>query len=166
MNGSSLLAGPYHMSNRIGRFVIKEREDESISIYNWSLYIHNHFADNPIAAESLWSYPVENEKDALRVPSNNPADIYADAIKADYHQLDTIFAVSDLHTGWAPKGPIFLHSGKRDCIVPHAHSVSAVQGLRSEGENISLYEYEGDHYEPATDYFRTTMKDFRLLMHG
>lgn len=160
VRASSLLAGPYHMSNRIGRFVLKTRDDESTSIYNWSVYVHNHLSDNPIAHESLWRYRVDNERDALRVPSNNPGEIYADDIKAHHEQLDALFEVSDLHTGWSPRGQIFLHSGKRDYIVPHAHSLSAVEGLSREGADIFLYEYEEDHYAPANDYFRRSLRDF------
>ena len=96
------------------------------------------------------------------LPSNNPADIYADDIKADHQQLDAIFEVSDLHKGWSPRGKL-LHSGKRDYIAPHAHSLSAVEGLSQEGADNTLYEYEGDHYAPANDYFRTTMRDFDAL---
>lgn len=171
IKGSSLFAGPYDYFSFVKDILEKRNlEDEELSIYSWSLYALNNY-DETLNREtnSIWNYTVNNQIDALDIPSLKPAEIFQnnfmDAVQNET-DTDWVKAMKEntLIEGWTPQGHLFFHSGTLDLIVPHYNSVNAHEHFKSLNVNSTLYEYPGeDHYTPLYQYVTTTIDDFNNL---
>ena len=148
----------------------RERSDDELSIYSWGMYATNNYNESlKRAPNTIWSYVVNDQINALDIPSLKPSDIF----QAGF--MDNVMNESDaewvaalkantLLEGWIPQGHLFFHSGTLDFIVPHYNSVNAHQQFESVGANSKLYEYPGeDHYTPLYAYVTTTLNDFNNL---
>ncbi|MEM8900040.1 MAG: hypothetical protein AAGC85_18135 [Bacteroidota bacterium] len=165
---SAPFAGPYHFSRFFREVLSADKSSENTSIYNWGLYVANQNAGNLLAPEMIWKYPVNNQFDAINIPSGKPSKIYQkafiDSFLAGNSPLIEVAKKNDLHDGWAPSGNVYFHSGKADRIVPHFNSLDAYNGLIGKGSGeVKLYEYEGDHYSPVGSYLVKMIDDFISL---
>ncbi|MEM1318817.1 MAG: lipase family protein [Bacteroidota bacterium] len=171
VKGSSLFAGPYDYFAFVKDILTKrDKEDAELSIYSWALYATNNYNSTlNRAANSIWSYSVNDQIDALSIPSLKPAEIFqTDYMNNIVNQTDAEWVAAlkanSLLEGWIPQGHLFFHSGTQDFIVPHYNSVNAHEHFKSINVNSTLYEYPGgDHYTPVYDYVKTTLEDFKQL---
>ncbi len=171
IKGSSLFAGPYDYFSFVKDVITNRQvEDPELSIYSWSLYaLNNYYSTLNRDPNSIWSYSVANQIDALDIPSLKPAEIFQTSyMNSIENETDTewITALKEntLLEGWVPQGHLFFHSGTLDFIVPHYNSVNAHQHFESVNANSTLYEYPGeDHYTPLYEYVTTTLDDFKNL---
>ena len=164
---SAPFAGPYNGVRFLKEVIDGSASREEMEIYNWSVYALWRSLSEPPPADTIWKYPVANQFDAINVPSYVPNDIFTeafvDAIARGEHPLYDAAVANSLHDSWRPQGKVFLHSGKADTIVPHYNSLDAYEGLKSRGGEVTLYEYEGDHYTPVIDVLITSLRDFDRL---
>ncbi|WP_299553779.1 hypothetical protein, partial [Seonamhaeicola sp.] len=170
IKASSLLAGPYDYFTFVSDILInKETSWDNMDIYNWSIYALNKFTPSlSLSKETIWSYAVENQIQALSIPSNKPKKIYQseilDPFNPRYIKLMQLVENNSLIKGWQPTGHLFFHSGTDDAIVPHYNSTNAHKQFQLVGANSKLYEYlGGDHYTPLYEYVTTTLNDFNNL---
>lgn len=162
---TSSLAGPYHIS-KTGELALEPDSElltANMEIYSWTIYTYNKRSEMPIPNNQIWNYSVTSELEAIMVPSYDPEDVFSPFILSNDDSLSRILEAGDIHDGWVPKGKVFLHSGKRDNIVPHFNSSDTYNNLKRLGGDIYIYEYEGDHYEPASNYYTRTLMDFSAL---
>ncbi|WP_458119742.1 alpha/beta hydrolase family protein [Paenibacillus sp. Z6-24] len=174
---TSALAGPYDIPSMIESSVGEAMESpseetesvsENIGIYNWTLYTLLKFNHINRPYSDVWNYKVENSLDALMPPSDKISEIFNPVFLERLlsgQDLELLYAIqnSSLINGWKPKAKIMFHSGKNDEIVPHFNSLNAYNTFKKLGSDVTLYEYEGDHYTPALDYLTTTIKEFGKL---
>ncbi|MEM6646806.1 MAG: lipase family protein [Bacteroidota bacterium] len=168
VKGTSLFAGPYDYITFVKDIMTnRDVEDPELSIYSWGVYsVNNYAASLNRSAESIWTYAVRDQIDALDIPSLKPAEIFQapfmDALQSGADdQWTRALEENTLLQGWLPQGHLFFHSGTRDFIVPHYNSVNAHQHFESMNVNSTLYEYPGgDHYTPLYGYVTTTLDDF------
>ncbi|MEM9142078.1 MAG: hypothetical protein AAGA86_03770, partial [Bacteroidota bacterium] len=171
LKASSLFAGPYdYFTFFKDIFANSTLANENMSIYSWGAYAMNTNSEKLNQnANSIWSYSVSNQLDALDVPSNRPDAIFqTEFIQSIVNETDTEFITAikgnSLLEGWIPQGRLYFHSGTQDGIVPHYNSTNAHQHFGNIGANSTLYEYPGgDHYTPLYDYVITTLNDFNTL---
>ena len=141
-----------------------------MSIYSWALYSINRLdAKLNLPTNSIWTYAVSNQWDALNIPSFQAREIFQQTfIEEEVNDVNSEFSraiqENSLIEGWTPKGHLFFHSGTEDFIVPHYNSINAHQHFESVNVNSTLYEYPGeDHYTPVYKYLTTTLDDFNKL---
>ncbi|RUT40320.1 hypothetical protein EJP82_25195 [Paenibacillus anaericanus] len=141
---------------------------ENAGIYNWTLYSLLKFSNINRSNNEVWNYKIENSMDAIIPPSNKVSDIFKTSFLENFmsgNDKELMKAIEDnsLITGWTPKAKIMFHSGKNDDIVPHFNTLNAYNSSKKQGADVTLYEYEGNHYTPDLDYLITTIKDFGKL---
>lgn len=171
VKASSLFAGPYDYFTFVKDIMAKRNEaDDELSIYSWAMYATNNYNSSlNRATNDIWSYAVNDQNDALDIPSLKPADIFqAGFMDKLENETDmewvTALKANSLLEGWIPSGHLFFHSGTLDFIVPHYNSVNAHEHFQRAGANSRLYEYPGeDHYTPLYKYVTTTLDDFSNL---
>lgn len=171
IKASSLFAGPYDYATFFkDAFINPKLQTENMSIYSWALYSLNQLDVNlNRPTNSIWTYTVTNQLDALNIPSFQAKEIFQQTfIEEEINEANSPFSnaiqENSLIEGWMPKGHIFFHSGTEDFIVPHYNSTNAHQHFESINVNSTLYEYPGgDHYTPVYNYLTTTLDDFNKL---
>ncbi|WP_187388365.1 alpha/beta hydrolase family protein [Seonamhaeicola marinus] len=170
IKASSLFAGPYDYFLFTSDILANNDENlDNLDIYNWSIYSVNKFTPSlSLTKETIWSYTVENQTQALNIPSYKPNNIYQPEILNPFHpeyiRLTNLASNNSLINGWTPTGNLFFHSGTDDEIVPHYNSTNAHKQFELVGANSKLYEYPGeDHYTPLYNYVKTTIQDFNSI---
>ncbi|HSH04064.1 MAG TPA: alpha/beta hydrolase [Anaerolineae bacterium] len=163
VTASAPFAGPYNMTG-FYNYIATSDEAEAMSIYNWAVYSHHQFHELDADADELWLYAVDSQLTALDIPDNSPEDLYQPdylaAMRGQTDDLADLWQTIDLHRGWTPTTPVFLHSGTDDEIVPHFNTLDAHANL----PNTTLYEYPGgDHESPLFDYIIQMLSDFDQL---
>ena len=171
VKASSLFAGPYDYSGFFKQIISESHaNDDAFPIYSWALYSLNKY--NPALnrnTNTIWSYPVSDQFDALDAPSGNVSEVFLpsftdNVLNETDTELISAFEENSLIKGWLPHGHLFFHSGTDDLIVPHDNSTKAHQHFQSINANSTLYEYpNGNHYTPLNDYIGTTLNDFNDL---
>ncbi|MEH6343574.1 MAG: hypothetical protein V7785_00680 [Bermanella sp.] len=126
------------------------------------------FSGAEYKAGEIWQYPVNDQLQAIMVPSLKAGEIYTEQFISSMANDNDIMVTNllrknDLTLGWYPVKPVYFHSGKTDKIVPHFNSVEAYNVFSLQGGNVKLYEYEGDHNTPVADYYLTMLEDFKKL---
>ncbi|OAB25499.1 hypothetical protein PMSD_27485 [Paenibacillus macquariensis subsp. defensor] len=166
---TSPLAGPYDVLSMFQSSAL-EGDDmgENGGIYNWTLYSLIKFGNIDRPYDKVWNYKVENSMDALMPPSNKVSEIFNESfleniISGNDTELMKAIENNSLINGWTPKAKIMLHSGKNDDIVPHFNTLNAYNAFKKQGADVTLYEYDGNHYTPDLDYLTNTIKDFDKL---
>lgn len=169
---TSVLAGPYDIPSMLQNNIFEIKEDdlgENAGIYSWTLYSLLKFSNINIPSDKIYKYEVQNSLDALNPPSSKVSEIInlpflqENIMRGDNEELLNVMEQLSLINDWIPKAKIMLHSGKNDDIVPHYNTLNAYNNFKKEGADVTLYEYNGDHYTPALDYLTTTIKDFEKL---
>ncbi|OMI27144.1 hypothetical protein BTA31_11540 [Bacillus haynesii] len=169
---TSALAGPYDMPSMLQSNTLELEDDdlgENAGIYSWTLYSLLKFSNINIPLDKIYKYEVQNSLDALNPPSSKVSEfinlpfLQESIMSGDNEELLNVIEQLSLIDGWIPKAKIMLHSGKNDDIVPHYNTLNAYNNFKKEGADVTLYEYNGDHYTPDLDYLTTTIKDFGKL---
>lgn len=168
VTASAPFAGPYHYSRFMSAIIGSDAATENMSIYNWSLYVLNKYAETPMAPGEIWTYPVDNQVDAINVPSEKVPEVikssFIVSMKSGNTPLNSMANANNLHDNWHPVGNIYFHSGTGDDIVPHYNSEDAYTALKAQATGeVKLYTYEGDHYTPVTQYLINMINDFNSL---
>ncbi|WP_415839511.1 alpha/beta hydrolase family protein [Paenibacillus tarimensis] len=169
---TSPLAGPYDLPSMFQSDTLDLEGDdlgENAGIYNWTLYSLLKFSNIDVPLEKVWNYEVKSSLDALSPPSSKLSEIInlpflqEIIMNGDNEELSSVLEQLNLISGWTPKAKIMFHSGKNDDIVPHFNTLNAYNRFKMVGADVTLYEYNGDHYTPDLEYLTTTIKDFGKL---
>ncbi|MFC9709458.1 alpha/beta hydrolase family protein [Paenibacillus sp. NPDC056933] len=166
---TSPLAGPYDSTSMILESANVEGDiGENAAIYNWTLYSLIKFGNIDRPHDEVWKYEVNSSLDALMTPSNKVSEIIQESflenvINGKDGEVLAAIKGNDLIQGWTPKAKIMFHSGKHDDIVPHYNTLNAYNTFKERGADVTLYEYEGNHYTPDLKYLTRTIKDFGVL---
>ncbi len=162
---NALLAGPFHFTRFI-ESVINEKRTMFLPIYNWAFYNAIVSSDLDLEHKKIWKYKVNNQLDALAVPSEKPKRVYKKQFLKEFtHNPQNVFrnyAISELnlHKGWQPKGIIHFYTGTEDEIVPSFNSMDAYEGLKAEGAEVYFTAFEGESHLSATQDFLLEMMQF------
>lgn len=169
---TSALAGPYDMPAMLESNTFELEDDdlgENAGIYSWTLYSLLKFSNINVPIDKIYNYEVQNSLDALNPPSSKVSEfinlpfLQESIMSGDNEELLSTIEQLSLINGWVPKAKIMFHSCKNDDIVPHYNTLNAYNKFKKEGADVTLYEYNGDHYTPDLDYLTTTIKDFEKL---
>ncbi|WP_277376107.1 alpha/beta hydrolase family protein [Paenibacillus polymyxa] len=170
---TSPLAGPYDMPSMLQSNTLELENDdlgENAGIYSWTLYSLLKFSNIDVPLDKVYNYEVKNSLDALNSPSTKASEILnlpfiqENIMSGDNERLLSVIEQISLIHGWTPKAKIMFHSGKNDDIVPHYNTLNAYNKFKKEGADVTLYEYNGDHYTPDVNYLTNTIKDFGKLL--
>lgn len=139
------------------------------AIYNWVVYSLINFGNINRPHNEIWKYEVKSSTDTIMTPSNTASEIFQESflnniMSGENKELIAVLGANDLIQGWTPKAKVMFHSGKKDNIVPHFHTINAFNAFKERGADVTLYKYEGDHYTPDLDYLTTTIKDFVVVL--
>ncbi|MCY7891719.1 lipase family protein [Bacillus vallismortis] len=169
---TSALAGPYDMLSMLQSNTLELEDDdlgENAGIYSWTLYSLLKFSNINVPLDKIYNYEVQNSLDALNPPSSKVSEfinlpfLQESIMSGDNEELVSAIEQLSLINDWVPKAKIMFHSGKNDDIVPHYNTLNAYNKFKKEGADVTLYEYNGDHYTPDLDYLTTAIKDFEKL---
>lgn len=167
---SSSLAAPSNVTRLVNTVLEKEKEAQGILfVVSWALYSINRFSAIKRPTDQIWTYPVPNQMAAVLPLSNVPDQILRGAfIRGIRTGTDRAFADelkrNSVHEGWKPVGRVFLHHGDDDSVVPYFNSVDALNGLKAQGGDVTLYTYPGgDHDTELDNFVLTTLNDFEPL---
>lgn len=167
ITASSNYAGPYNLAKFFQYFITQEEDLASLELYNWALYTYWK-RNKSLFTDSIWTYQVQNQDDALEVPSNFPADIYTaefiNSAISDTGKLISEIQKMNVYRNWYNKGLVYLHHGVSDQTVPIFNTDSAYANLVSQGVNVERYRYSGNHTTAVVEYFINTMNDFGQLV--
>jgi len=167
---SSGLAGPYNFE----RTAIESLKDKNknvpiLPLISWGIYSMNKFSAIKRPADQIYACPVFEQLSSVLLPSNKPSEVFnAVFLSKLLDGTDVVFryelSKNSFHTGWVPKGKVFLHHGDADRVVPYYNSEDAYQGLTATGGNITFYTYpNGDHDTDLGNYILKTLNDFNAI---
>lgn len=166
ITASANYAGPYNLSRFFQEFITGKDDLSSLNLYNWALYSYWKRNKN-LFPEKIWTYEVNNQEDAIDVPSNKPADIYTqkfiNSAHSDTGKLITEVNKMDTYTNWDYSGKIYLHHGNSDQTVPVYNTTDTYEFLKTQGASVEKYLYKGNHYTAIFDFFNNMNSDFQHL---
>ncbi len=167
---SSNLAGPYNFIHFIEDvFSNSNKHYRAAGLYSWAGYVLNKFSGLNRPLDQIFSFPVYDQMSAFDVFTSKPIDLFRDYFIANIlNGDDELFRAAILensfHSGWTPKGFVYLHHGTADDIVPYFNSKDAFDNLNKESENVFFYSYENATHDSHVDeYIKQTISDFNKL---
>lgn len=167
---SSNLAGPYNFTHFIEDvFSNANKHYRAAGLYSWAGYVLNKFSGTNRPLDQIFKIPVYDQMSAFNILTSKPADLFRDYFIANIlNGDDELFRAAILensfHSGWTPKGFVYLHHGTADDIVPYFNSKDAFDNLNKESENVFFYSYENATHDSHVDeYIKQTISDFNKL---
>lgn len=159
-------AGPYNLSRFFQEFITADGSLQALDLYNWALYTYWK-RNQSLFKNDIWTYEINNQEDALDVPSQNPGDIFnnefINSTTSDSSELVNEINKIDIYSNWDYKGKIFLHHGKTDQTVPPYNTEDAYQYLLDHGANVEKYLYDGNHQTAIFNFFSNMTSDLRYM---
>lgn len=163
ITASANYAGPYNLSRFFQEFITAADQLDALNLYNWALYTFWKRNKN-LFTDKIWTYEVNDQQEAINVPSNLPSDIYTEYFiniaRSDTGQLVEEINKIEVYRNWNHQGKIYLHHGKADQTVPVYNTNDAYQYLQQQGADVEKYLYEGNHYTAIFNFFTNMIIDF------
>ena len=167
ISASAPFAGEYNIKELFNYVMSSKHRLSGLRTFNWLVYNMNKYSKTPLPAEKIWITPVSDQYDVLNISSNFIKDIYQPSFINEVLDGASLMITeskkNSLHENWTPGAKVFLHSGKYDQIVVHDNSLAAYHNFVSNGADVKLYEYNGNHYSSLYQYLFNIIKDFSLL---
>lgn len=168
---SSSLSGPYDFKGFVDYLLERPNHTYAVlNLYCWALYNLNHFS--PYLGrpdDQIFRKPLYDQNSVFYgVLGTTVNDLFRDSFLKGYKDgtdkaLITAMEENSYHTGWDPKGKVFLHHGEDDTIVPFLNTLNAYEGLKSRGD-VTMYSYPGKgHLNLFKEYVSRTLDDFASL---
>lgn len=167
---SSSYAGPYNFTRLMKDvFLHADSAYHAMMLYTWAAYTVNKFADINRPNDQIFSFPVYDQISSLAVPSNTPNKVFnKNFINNVLNDYDAEFIsttdANSFHTGWIPKGKVFLFHGDKDETVPFFNSEDAYDNFSKAGVEVYLKIMNGYGHSDGLEYFLNgTISEFKAL---
>ena len=163
---SSNVAGPYNFIGFMDDIVEKQNvATDIVNILSWSAYALNKYSGLYIPADQIFAYPVYDQISALNTPSKKPADVFSSLFlsrlsASDEDSFRKVALANSFHTGWNPKGAVFLHHCGGDKVVPVFNTEDTYRGLKRSNMTIQTYIVNGGTHYTLDSFVYRTVTDF------